>query len=164
MCTSPFIKDHHYTARGLWVPHKRNDLKINMAYSTQGDQPIRSPELSNRHVSFCWLLGHPILWLPSLHTAQCGTPIHAGYLSLGEGDGHMASLFSHLPTHLLLVLGWGGWAHGITLFPSAYSFVFQGNGPGPVHGTSPFKSLKHGQNCGKLSIQSSLVRHMSEPI
>ena len=87
----------------LGVPLKRKDLKNKVAFSTQGDQPIRSPELSNQHMSFSWPLGPPVLWHRSLHNIHCGTPIHWGYRSLGEG----------------------GWAHDTTLFPPAHSFIFQ---------------------------------------
>ena len=69
----------------LGVPLKRKDLKNKVAFSTQGDRPIRSLELSNRHMSFSWPLGPPVLWHQSLHNVQCGTPIHGRYQSLGEG-------------------------------------------------------------------------------
>ena len=35
------------------------------------------------------MLEPPVLWHPSLHNTKCGTPIHVGYQSLGEGVGHM---------------------------------------------------------------------------
>ena len=40
----------------LGIPLKRKDLKNNMAFTTQGDRLIRSPEVSNRHMSFSWPL------------------------------------------------------------------------------------------------------------
>ena len=104
----------------LGVPLKRKDLKNKVAFSTQGDRLIQSPKLSNQHMSFFWPLGLPILWHWSLHNAQCGTPIHEGYRSLGEGGWHMTPKFSHMPTHLFfkkwtktntwnLSLNWCGW-------------------------------------------------------
>ena len=79
-------------------------LKNKVAFSTQGcslgDRPIRSPQLSNRHMSFSLPLGPPVLWHPFLHNTKSGTPIHGGCRSLGERDGHMAPPSFHRPTHL----------------------------------------------------------------
>ena len=90
-----------------------------------GDPPIWSPQLSNRHKSFSLPLGPPVLWHPFLHNTKCGTPIHGGYRSLGERDGHMAPPSFHRPTH----------------------FFFLKNGLGPVHGTRPLGLLSCGIQC-----------------
>ena len=64
------------------VPLKRKDLKNKVAFNTQGDLPIRSPELSNRHMSFSWPLGPPVLW----------------NRSLGEGGGGVGTWHPTFPT------------------------------------------------------------------
>ena len=66
-----------------------------------------------------WLT--PVLWHPFLHNTKCGTPVHEGYWSLSERDGHMAPSFFYWPTHL-----------------------FQKKGPGPVHGTLPLVGSPEG--------------------
>ena len=122
---------------------------------TQGDRPIRSSGLSNRHVSL-WPLGPPVLaqrTMPSkertwrtkwpLVPTQGDRPIRSSGLS----NRHVSLWPLGLPvlaqrtmrdTHpcWLRVLGWGGWAHGATLFLAAHAFVRK-NGPGPVYETLP---------------------------
>ena len=87
MCTLLFTKSTNVPQWALGVL-KRKDLKNKVAFSTQeytlGDWPIQSPELSNRHIFFLWLLGPPILCHPFVHNTICGTPIHVGYRFLVE--------------------------------------------------------------------------------
>jgi len=101
----------------LGIPLKRKDLKNNMAFTTQGDRPIRSPEVSNRHMSFSWPLRWHVIWHLSLHNVQCGTPIHVGIWFLDEGNGHMAPPFSHPRTHLFFKKWSGTNIWNLTLSP-----------------------------------------------
>ena len=49
-------------------------------------------------MSFSLPLGPPVHWHPFLHNTKSGTPIHGGYRSLVERDGHMAPPSFHRPT------------------------------------------------------------------
>ena len=57
MCTLPFTKEYHQTTMSPRSTPQKKDLKNKSGLSTQGcmqgDQPIRLPELSNRHMFFC---------------------------------------------------------------------------------------------------------------
>ena len=93
----PSLKSTTTPQGALGVPLKRKFLKNNMAFRTQGctqgDWTIRSPELSNRHMSLSWPLGRLVI------TQRIMRDTHP----LGA-----------------LVLGWGGWPHGITLCPPIF--------------------------------------------
>jgi len=75
-------------------------MAINIQGCIQGDRPNRSPSLSNQHMSFSWLLGRLVLWRPSLHNIQCGTPIHVGFGPWVRDMGTWHHYFSNMPTHL----------------------------------------------------------------
>ena len=75
-------------------------------------------------MSFSLPLGPPVHWHPFLHNKRSGTPIHGGYRSLGERDGHMAV-----------------WHHPRFTGPP---FFFQKERTSPVHGTRPLFPLESG--------------------